>query len=176
MKLSEKIYTCRKRAGLSQEALAEKLDVSRQAVSKWETAEATPELSKIPMMAKIFGVTADWLLSEEEEFIDPRAGEYKHEEYNAESQKFSATPSWVDDLPNTAGRFVRRWGWLLGVYIAILGGIIAILGAIILLFTVHATNTVEEYSGQFHEFIGDEFYYDWNDFDFTAETNYVEIP
>ena len=50
MNLSEKIYSCRKKAGLSQEALAEKLGVSRQAVSKWETAEAIPELSKIPMM------------------------------------------------------------------------------------------------------------------------------
>ena len=70
MKLSEKIYTCRKKAGLSQEALAEKLGVSRQAVSKWETEEAIPELSKIPMMAKIFGVTADFLLSDEENFED----------------------------------------------------------------------------------------------------------
>ena len=37
MSLSEKIYTCRKKAGLSQDALAQKLGVSRQAVSKWET-------------------------------------------------------------------------------------------------------------------------------------------
>ena len=43
MKLSEKILYCRKRAGLSQEALAERLGVSRQAVSKWETGEALPE-------------------------------------------------------------------------------------------------------------------------------------
>ena len=43
MKLPEKILYCRKRAGLSQEALAERLGVSRQAVSKWETGEALPE-------------------------------------------------------------------------------------------------------------------------------------
>lgn len=66
MNLSEKIQLCRKRAGLSQEALAEKLNVSRQAVSKWETGAAEPELSKLRALAAVFGVTADWLLSEED--------------------------------------------------------------------------------------------------------------
>ena len=66
MNLSEKIQLCRKRAGLSQEALAEKLNVSRQAVSKWETGAAEPELSKLRALATAFGVTADWLLSEED--------------------------------------------------------------------------------------------------------------
>ena len=66
MSLSEKIQLCRKRAGLSQEALAEKLSVSRQAVSKWETGAAEPELSKLRALAAAFDVTADWLLSEED--------------------------------------------------------------------------------------------------------------
>lgn len=66
MNLSEKIQLCRKRAGLSQEALAEKLNVSRQAVSKWETGAAEPELSKLRALAAAFGVAADWLLSEED--------------------------------------------------------------------------------------------------------------
>ena len=66
MNLSEKIQLCRKRAGLSQEALAEKLNVSRQSVSKWETGAAEPELSKLRALAAAFGVTADWLLSEED--------------------------------------------------------------------------------------------------------------
>ena len=56
MKLSEKIYYCRKKAGLSQDALAEKLDVSRQAISKWENGEAVPETGKLPGLAKMFGV------------------------------------------------------------------------------------------------------------------------
>ncbi len=66
MKLSEKIYYCRKKAGLSQDALAERLDVSRQAISKWENGEAVPETGKLPGLAKVFGMTIDWLLSEEE--------------------------------------------------------------------------------------------------------------
>ena len=66
MKLSEKILYCRKRAGLSQEALAERLGVSRQAVSKWETGEALPETGKLAALAAALGVTVDWLLSEAE--------------------------------------------------------------------------------------------------------------
>ena len=66
MTISEKILYCRKRCGLSQEALAEKIGVSRQAISKWETGEATPELSKLALLAKTFGVTADWLISEDD--------------------------------------------------------------------------------------------------------------
>lgn len=65
MTLSEKILYCRKRCALSQEVLAEKIGVSRQAISKWETGEAAPELSKLALLAKTFGVTADWLISED---------------------------------------------------------------------------------------------------------------
>lgn len=66
MNLSEKIYYCRKKAALSQEALAEKLGVSRQAVSKWETGDAVPEIGKLMLLANTFEVTTDWLLSEDE--------------------------------------------------------------------------------------------------------------
>lgn len=62
MKLPEKILYCRKRAGLSQEELAGRLGVSRQAVSKWETGEAQPELSKLAPLAAELGVSVDWLL------------------------------------------------------------------------------------------------------------------
>lgn len=67
MRLHEKIYELRKKEGLSQEALAEKLGVSRQSVSKWETGEATPEVSKLLSLSKLFGVTTDYLLDDESE-------------------------------------------------------------------------------------------------------------
>jgi len=67
MKLHEKIYELRKKDGLSQETLAEKLGVSRQSVSKWETGEATPEVSKLVVLSKLFGVTTDYLLNDEAE-------------------------------------------------------------------------------------------------------------
>lgn len=60
--LSEKIYELRKRAGLSQEELADKLNVSRQAVSKWETGVCTPDVENIVEMSRLFGVPTDTLL------------------------------------------------------------------------------------------------------------------
>ena len=66
MNLNERIYYCRKKTGLSQEALAEQLGVSRQSISKWENGDAVPEIGKLRLLAKVFGVTIDWLLSEDE--------------------------------------------------------------------------------------------------------------
>lgn len=65
MTLGEKIRTLRKKAGLSQEALAEKLGVSRQAVSKWENDNGMPETEKLIAMAKLFDTSLDDLIGEE---------------------------------------------------------------------------------------------------------------
>lgn len=65
MTLGEKIRTLRKKAGLSQEALAEKLGVSRQAVSKWENDNGMPETEKLITMAKLFDTSLDDLIGEE---------------------------------------------------------------------------------------------------------------
>lgn len=66
MDLSEKILTLRKAKGLTQEELAEKLNVSRQSVSKWESAQAVPELDKIVAMSAVFDATTDYLLKSSE--------------------------------------------------------------------------------------------------------------
>ncbi len=63
--LSDKIMELRKRNGMSQEALAEKLDVSRQSVSKWETGESVPDIDRIIKLSEIFGVSTDYLLKNE---------------------------------------------------------------------------------------------------------------
>lgn len=60
--LQETIYTLRKKSGLSQEQLAEVLEVSRQSVSKWESGLSVPDMEKIVAMSKFFGVTTDYLL------------------------------------------------------------------------------------------------------------------
>lgn len=65
MILADKIINERKKLGWSQEELAEKLGVTRQSVSKWEGAQAVPDLQKILAMAEIFGVTTDYLLKDE---------------------------------------------------------------------------------------------------------------
>ena len=65
MKLSEKIVRLRKARGMSQEALAEQLDVSRQAVSRWEVGSALPDAGNVLQLSRLFGVTADYLLDDE---------------------------------------------------------------------------------------------------------------
>ncbi len=65
MTLYEKIMELRKRNGLSQEELGAEIGVSRQAVSKWEMAQTTPDLSKIMALADLFGVSTDFLLKDE---------------------------------------------------------------------------------------------------------------
>lgn len=65
MIISEKIIDLRKKAGLSQEDLANKLGVSRQSVSKWESRASLPEISKIIQMSEIFGVSTDYLLRDD---------------------------------------------------------------------------------------------------------------
>ena len=64
MLLSEKILMLRKKQGWSQEELAEKLGVSRQSVSKWESASASPDISKLVEIADIFEVSTDYLLKD----------------------------------------------------------------------------------------------------------------
>ena len=65
MNLGENITKYRKNFNLSQENLAEKLSVSRQSVSKWETNASVPEISKLLEMSKMFGITVDELLNDE---------------------------------------------------------------------------------------------------------------
>ena len=67
MRLSEKLVSLRKKNGLSQEELAERLDVSRQAISRWEGGAALPDASNILRLSKIFGVSTDYLLNDEYE-------------------------------------------------------------------------------------------------------------
>lgn len=73
MILADKIIRLRKKNGWSQEELADKMNVSRQAVSKWESAQSIPDLEKILQLGVLFGVTTDYLLKddiEDEEFTN----------------------------------------------------------------------------------------------------------
>ena len=64
MILADKITELRKKNGWSQEDLAEKLDVSRQSISKWESAQSAPDMNRILKMSEIFGVSTDYLLKD----------------------------------------------------------------------------------------------------------------
>ena len=65
MILADKIISLRKKAGWSQEELAEQLGVTRQSVSKWEGAQSVPDMDKVVQMSRLFGVTTDYLLKDE---------------------------------------------------------------------------------------------------------------
>ena len=75
MILADKIIDLRKKNGLSQEELAEKMNVSRQSVSKWESAQSVPDLNKIIMLSEIFGVSTDYLLKDSLEAPDIKVTE-----------------------------------------------------------------------------------------------------
>ena len=113
MKLSEKILYYRKKAGLSQEELAGRVGVSRQAVSKWELDDAAPEVDKLRALAREFGVTVDELISEE-----------------APESRSRPPPPRHSPTAGRLGRMVSRWGWLAGVYIALSGLGVALVGGL----------------------------------------------
>ena len=96
MKLCEKLYELRRAAGLSQEELAERLNVSRQAVSKWENGAAQPELSKLVELSRLYGVSVDELLSlEEAEKGDAKAASSVDASTPAPAQEALAAPKKV---------------------------------------------------------------------------------
>jgi len=127
MKLNEKIIMARKKAGMSQIDLADAMGVSRQSVSKWETGEANPEIGKLTMLANTLNCSVDWLLSESDEpLCDPTVvSEARREEPSI------AYPDWVDHLPNSIGRLVKRFGWLYGLRVAASGLAFLLVGSII---------------------------------------------
>ena len=125
MSFAERILYCRKKAMLSQEELASKLGVSRQAVSKWETGESIPDMNNLAALAEIFDVSLDWLIKGEEEKRQENRGKVPFEER----------------LPKFLGNMVKRFGWLAGVYMAISGGMFFLVG------TLACTSVNTMYSG-----------------------------
>ena len=96
MEFSEKLMELRRREGLSQEQLADRLGVTRQSVSKWESGSAMPELNKLIAISDIFGVTIDYLVKEAAEPEQP-----------APAQDTAHLERRLDDL---AGEYHRSFG------------------------------------------------------------------
>lgn len=63
MSLGDKLLDLRKKSGLSQEDVAEKLGVSRQTISKWETDQTVPELIKVKLLSQLYNVSYDYLIN-----------------------------------------------------------------------------------------------------------------
>lgn len=88
--LAQQIRVLRTAKNLSQDELAEKLYISRQAVSKWENGEATPDIDKLVQLAEIFGVSLDYLVlgkEPEKEIVVEQRGKMNGWEYLYEESK-----------------------------------------------------------------------------------------
>lgn len=118
MTLNEKIQYYRKQKKMSQEELAAVVGVSRQAVSKWELGDATPEVDKLVALARAFGVTTDELLSPEE----PKA--------ETPPPPPPEPPCYHRRGFGSLAWLIRRYGWLAGVYIALSGAGITLVGGL----------------------------------------------
>lgn len=115
--LSEKIYALRRKSGLSQEQLAEKLGVSRQAISKWEGGLSTPELDKLKALSEFFGITVDELVGGKTDTTE------------------SAKP----------GEPARSGGWV-GMVLCILGAVCLIVFGVLIVAQPSAADKVSESS------------------------------
>lgn len=127
MTLAEKITLLRKQKGWSQEELADKMDISRQSVSKWESGQSVPDLDKIIKISNIFAVSTDYLLKEEgetEDFISGQGANHNEEDpvRNVSVEEANEFMELTEKLANKrgigAGLFV-----LSPVCLLILGGI-----------------------------------------------------
>jgi len=116
--LSEKLYKLRKNSGLSQEQLAEKLNVSRQAISKWESGTAVPESEKLITISNYFDVSVDYLLKDDE------------------ADNARATDSAIEEKPKM----------LAGIIICIAGIISMVIWGLVSIFSPEASDRISDSS------------------------------
>ena len=103
MTFSEKLTDLRRKSGMSQEQLADRLGVTRQSVSKWESGTAMPELVKLISLSELFGVTVDYLVKD---WIEEPAAESGGEDLSA--RQAERLEQKVDELTNyVKGRVYR---------------------------------------------------------------------
>lgn len=107
---ANRLYEYRKKNNLSQEELAEKIGVSRQAVSKWERAEASPDTDNLIMLAKIYGVTLDELINGEKEDDKPKQECCEDEAFDGEDEDDDASNDNEDETTDVGSR--KRLFWL----------------------------------------------------------------
>lgn len=122
MSLGTKLYELRAKAGLSQDALAEKLDVSRQSVSKWETDASVPELEKLIKLAELYGVTLDELILDKKPTVPaPPPEPEPTEPASAPEPPAPPQPAGPEPRRKTGARTA-------GIILCVLGGIAVLFG------------------------------------------------
>lgn len=104
MNLPEKLSFLRKEKGLSQENLADEMNVSRQAISKWESGNVMPSLDNLIYLSRLYGVTIDLLIDDSQD-LPP-------EPVPSEDIPAEAVPPESPGKENPAFTFIRKYGWL----------------------------------------------------------------
>ncbi len=106
MIFADKIILLRKKNGWSQEELAEKLEVTRQSVSKWESAQSIPDIGKILILSRLFGVSTDYLLRDDMEEEDENIGaaEFGSEEAPLRRVSLEEANTFIKLKSETAGK------------------------------------------------------------------------
>lgn len=99
VEIAQRLADRRKQAGLSQEALAERLGVSRQAVSKWERSESSPDTDNLIALAQLYGLSLDDLLYVDDEIRDDVTFEAADRAAKREAEQAAPTASCVADPP-----------------------------------------------------------------------------
>lgn len=89
MELKEKLVALRKEKGLTQLAVAEKLDVSRQAISRWESGTALPSTDNFKCLGALYGVPVDYLINEETERVNSESDSKKENEDRRDHKRLS---------------------------------------------------------------------------------------
>lgn len=132
MTFGQRLQVLRRKAGMSQDALAEKLEVSRQAVSKWERDEAMPETDKVIRIARLFGVSLDSLLLGREEGKTqeepPRQPETEHQPQH-QPPRYQPTGIPGDRVE----QFIRRHGYKAGYVMSAAGAVLCVLSLVMYL-------------------------------------------
>ena len=100
--ISEKLFQHRKAAGLSQEELAEKIGVSRQAVSKWERGESSPDTENLIAIARLYGISLD-------ELVFGKTNAEKVEEAHTENDKVDISPAGIQVESKTGDKVNINW-------------------------------------------------------------------
>lgn len=133
MTTGQRIAQRRKELGLSQESLGEQLGVSRQAIYKWESDSALPEIEKLITLSKLFGVSVGWLLGVEEETTTPA----EPEELTAAQMKMVSeiVDRYIQSQPKPKQQ--RKWPWIVAVCL--------LLGAF-----VHLGSRIDELGNQYN--------------------------
>lgn len=117
MGISERLQKLRKHERYSQEQLAEKLGVTRQAISKWESNQGNPDINNIIKLSEIYNVSTDYLLKGEEQIIKPIEIDSKENKENVKFRKMFTILLFIAGISAIAILFLFTFTFLIKIFL-----------------------------------------------------------